>query len=662
MSENSDDIKTEYVGSGRNAEQQKNRNMVRCDNCFLEYDESINDKCPECGFIPGTPPKVNCHLYPGTILYDRYAIGTVEGFGGFGVTYRAWDNKLGIPVAVKEYFNNKVLRRIPGESNAEIQSGKEQQYEKEMERFLLEAKYTAQFRDYPEFVEVYDIFRANGTAYMVMELLHGCTLLQKMHDNGGRISWEYAADIMKKVADAAGRLHESGIVHNDISPDNIYICNNGDVKLLDFGAADFPDAEWSEEKRLKPGFAPPEQYNAECRTDCRSDVYALSATAYYAMTGELPDESTSRIYEDKQLPASKYNEDIPTYIDKALKRGMDTDRRLRFRTANEFRRALNGKGRIADSEQIIKFRKIMRTALLALFVILFCFTVVFLGKKYTEKKNRAFLTDTSIEVWIPVRDDDKDSITIYSDMSREFVTDYPQVEVVIKAVPEKEYGTMINESIEIGDEGPSLILKCTTGSAAVRAADISDIYEFINKEDYVFFDESNLFSIPLGFNVPVIYDNSSMLDEEQKNEITGDIDVFLSGGKKLYIGTVTDYQNIQKKLIGSYIMLQPSESYKIMCYTDEWMVNDNISEEKKNASIRLLSYWLGETSQDIMHIQNRKSLPVNRNELDIYTQVNGEMAQYLDGWTGRWVSQDEFKIMLTDMSDKNESGELIDNE
>ena len=148
---------------------------LRCLNCMKEYEEG--NVCPFCGFEEGTPPKEIYHLYPGVVLADRYIIGTVVASGGFGVLYRAWDQKLEIMVAVKEYFPSSYVNRNPGEKEIFVYTSKQQgQFQAGLEGFLEEAKSTAKFSSCPNIVNVYDYFKENGTAYMVMEYMEGITL------------------------------------------------------------------------------------------------------------------------------------------------------------------------------------------------------------------------------------------------------------------------------------------------------------------------------------------------------------------------------------------------------------------------------------------------------------------------------------------------------
>ena len=158
--------------------------LTRCQACFEKYDMSLA-LCPHCGHIPGTPAEEAIHMAPGTRLHGRYAIGRVLGFGGFGVTYLAWDEKLEQRVAIKEYLPGEFSTRMPGNSQVSVFSGdKAQQFADGMYQFLEEARRLAHFQKEPGIVTVYDSFEENGTAYIVMEYLEGITLKEYVRTNG----------------------------------------------------------------------------------------------------------------------------------------------------------------------------------------------------------------------------------------------------------------------------------------------------------------------------------------------------------------------------------------------------------------------------------------------------------------------------------------------
>ena len=146
--------------------------------CMETYREELGI-CPYCGYADGTPVEEQIHMEPGTVLRDRYVIGKVLGFGGFGVTYIGWDNKLEMKVAVKEYLPSEFSTRMPGQTMVTVFRGeKQEQFREGLKKFVDEAKRLANFKNEEGVVRVYDSFTENETAYIVMEYLEGETLAE----------------------------------------------------------------------------------------------------------------------------------------------------------------------------------------------------------------------------------------------------------------------------------------------------------------------------------------------------------------------------------------------------------------------------------------------------------------------------------------------------
>lgn len=314
------------------------------------------EKCSHCGFLKGSGPKSLHHLPPGTILAEKYLIGTVLGQGGFGITYLAWDTNLNIKLAIKEYFPSGMLSRVPGQTNVEANSfeGKEQ-FIYGLDRFLSEAKTLAQFFEHPNIVTVRDFFRANDTAYMVMNYVNGITLGEYLRQSGGRLPYEKAAVIMMPLLDALKEVHRSGYLHRDISPDNIFIDTKGRVTLIDFGAA---RQEMQQKSRdlsviMKVGYSPEEQYRSKGIQGPWTDIYAAAATFYRLLTGEVPPESIDRVAEDTLVLPSELGIEINPPMEMALQKALAVRSQDRYQSIDEFQSALldGEKKTVIETEQ-----------------------------------------------------------------------------------------------------------------------------------------------------------------------------------------------------------------------------------------------------------------------------------------------------------------------
>ncbi|MBU8878507.1 serine/threonine protein kinase [Bacillus sp. FJAT-29790] len=299
--------------------------------------------CPHCGWVEGTPAEAPQHLPPGTILHEKYLLGRVLGHGGFGITYLAWDMNLDMKLAIKEYMPRDFATRAPEQTMVSVFSGGlDTHFEHGLKNFLDEAKTLAQFNNHPGIVGVRDFFRQNGTAYLVMYYLEGIDFKQYLATQGGKIPFQAALSIMMPVIDALREVHRTGTLHRDISPDNIYITAEGQVKVLDFGAARHAISEFSKSISviLKPGYAPEEQYRSKGKQGPWTDVYATAATLYRAIVGHVPPESLDRLEEDSIVPPSKLGVEIPEKAEAALMKALAVKAADRYQSMEAFQQDL----------------------------------------------------------------------------------------------------------------------------------------------------------------------------------------------------------------------------------------------------------------------------------------------------------------------------------
>lgn len=310
-----------------------------CYNCMSHLAE--NGSCPGCGGIEYNAPEH--HLKPGTVLRDKYLIGRALGEGGFGITYIGRDLTLDMRVAVKEYYPKGFSSRNNEYSNhVTMSKGDRDNIERDMQRFLKEARNLAAFFQEPNVVSVMDYFEDNGTAYIVMEYLDGITL-RKYLEKYGPIPPKTLAEMLDPVLQALHRIHKQGLIHRDISPDNIMILRDGRLKLLDFGAArDVGGGNSTLTVVLKRGYAPIEQYNAKGVQGPWTDIYAMCATIYKCITGSTPDESIQRVFEDELKKPSELGIEIPLEYEQALMHGLAVKSTDRIQDVEVLRRALTG--------------------------------------------------------------------------------------------------------------------------------------------------------------------------------------------------------------------------------------------------------------------------------------------------------------------------------
>lgn len=293
--------------------------MHKCLGCMEEYKEEYSI-CPFCGYEQNTPPLEPYHMIPGTVLHNRYTIGKVMGFGGFGVTYIGYDTLLDRKVAIKEYLPGEFSTRIPGTTEIVTYEGERtQQFQKGLEKFVDEAKILAKMQANNGIVQIYDSFLENSTAYIVMEYMEGMELAQYMK-NKGQLSVEEAKEILHPILLALKDVHELGIIHRDIAPNNIFLLNDGRVKLYDFGASRYISSSHSKSLSVivKPGYAPAEQYSSRGSQGPWTDVYSLAATFYSMITGIVPEDAMDRIEKEELKKPSKLGVKIKKSTENAL--------------------------------------------------------------------------------------------------------------------------------------------------------------------------------------------------------------------------------------------------------------------------------------------------------------------------------------------------------
>jgi serine/threonine protein kinase len=299
--------------------------------------------CPRCGWSPEAGAVSILHLPPGTRLHNCYLIGRVLGQGGFGITYMGWDTQLRRKVAIKEFFPQVIASRQPrsttvAPSTANLQAD----FDYGLRSFLNEGRILARFNDHPCIVSVLNLVEENSTGYLIMGYLDGNTLAQALAKAGGKLPYPTAREVMMRVMDGLREVHAQGLLHRDISPDNIYLTRQGLVKILDFGAARFDAGEQSQSLSvvLKEGYAPEEQYRRNGNQGPWTDVYATAATLYRSITGMVPPPALDRLHADSLEPISRLGVAIPPPAEAALLRALSVRAGDRFQSVESFQEAL----------------------------------------------------------------------------------------------------------------------------------------------------------------------------------------------------------------------------------------------------------------------------------------------------------------------------------
>ncbi len=280
-------------------------------------------------------------LEVGYRLNGRYRVCRSLGQGGFGITYLAEDELLGQKIVIKEYFPAAFVRRAENGSIRITEETDRVAFTEGRNRFLREARILTSLLDVPGVVKAWNYFQENQTAYLVMEYVQGISLRSWLEQNGEVPSFDEALEMLRPVVLALESIHKKGLLHRDITPDNLMVGANGTVKLLDFGSARSylreKDSEMTQTVLLKSGYAPPEQYDGKSVQGPWTDIYALSATLYEMITGCMPEDALQRQIRDELLEPSVYGAKItPEQEEHLLKRGLALDERERYTSVREF--------------------------------------------------------------------------------------------------------------------------------------------------------------------------------------------------------------------------------------------------------------------------------------------------------------------------------------
>ncbi|HUJ38060.1 MAG TPA: serine/threonine-protein kinase [Hyphomicrobium sp.] len=265
-------------------------------------------------------------LPSGTVLVGDYRIERVLGAGGFGVTYLAEELALGRPVTIKEYFPSDIALRSEGVEVVPRSQDAAGDYTWGLERFIEEAQTLAKF-NHTNIVQLHRYFRDNKTGYMVLHFEEGQSLKGWLKALGRAPRQKELDIVLAPLLDALEMIHKADFLHRDIAPDNIIIRKSGDPVLIDFGSARGEVATRSKtiSALVKPGYSPYEQYaETSKRQGPWTDIYAMGATLYHAVTGKRPPDAPSRMVKDEIVPAaeaalSSYRAGFLKAIDKALK-------------------------------------------------------------------------------------------------------------------------------------------------------------------------------------------------------------------------------------------------------------------------------------------------------------------------------------------------------
>ena len=300
--------------------------------------------CPYCGREKTGQQTWSKALAPGTILNNKILIGNILGKGGYGITYIGYDMLLEYRVAIKEFFPDEMVDRAEdGRTVLVLDEVNGEEYQRETTAYLREARILAEFSKFPGIVAIKDLFYENNTGYLIMEYLQSGNLRKYVDSKGGWLEVKEALELMEPVISILGRLHKSGLIHRDISPDNIMMDEDGSVKLIDFGGSKKVGLNNQQVFLGKWGFAPLEQMLSKLSEQGPwTDIYGICATLYCLMTSEVPQSSYERNEKDELIDIAQYNINIDKKVAAAIMKGLSMNPRDRQQNIDELYKDLYG--------------------------------------------------------------------------------------------------------------------------------------------------------------------------------------------------------------------------------------------------------------------------------------------------------------------------------
>ncbi|MBQ3584878.1 MAG: protein kinase [Lachnospiraceae bacterium] len=614
--------------------------MIRCKSCFEQYDEKFN-VCPYCGYYEDMQENPINRLPHGVLLNGRYIVGKTLGVGGFGITYKAWDTKLETIVAIKEYYPSAIVNRAPGSKDIILVDKKSEKiFKVGYNRLLDESRYVAKMQGKSNILNVNAFFEENNTTYMVMEYLEG-TQLRDIVRKRGKISVEEAVDMITKICDAIKIVHNEKILHRDVAPDNIIVDtdSNGKISrmtLIDFGNARLSGVSELDEIIVKEGFSPIEQYDTVHKQGAWTDIYAIGATFYYALTGIKPDESRNRKEEDKLVPLHELDSSIPINLSNVIMRAMAIDEHLRYQSVEDMKKDLF-KDKVPTVKQVVRKKRLKRAISIVAVMIAIGLGFVYFTNNYMVKRAEVHLPyNTSITMWI-MADEGSEKENAFKNMISVFEESYEadKIKVNLVVIPEDEYEERIEAAIK-NNKLPEIFENNTYSDKYAKHTEKVRVIANSVKDDIYFSEEIIEMAkeneiLVYGFDMPVLYVNTNLyegelnyqdiLSELDIEDVTehNDLEAFLNNEDEVYYGyssELEDARQIQER--AGVCEMVPIEG-KLKCkYSIALSMAEGGKDEKEVAETLLLTMY-SDASEDAMFIQSGMCIqPLNKSTLKMY--------------------------------------------
>lgn len=630
--------------------------MELCLQCFkMKGDFEV---CPHCGYVENTQAKQAYQLSPGTVLRRRYIIGVSIGFGGFGITYKAFDTLLGVIVAVKEFYPAGLVNRGEGEVKVGIFSGeKEEDFNRQLKRFLEEARNLAIFSKEKDIINVYDYFEENQTAYIIMEYVDAPLLKVALRERG-RFSEEEAKSYVLAILSALEKIHYHGIIHKDISPDNIFLTGKDSVKIFDFGAAKFQgtQSERTEAVVVKAGYTPPEQYRSKNEQGAFMDIYAVGAVFYEMVTGEKPMDAPDRAVEDNLKKPSELGIEIDDKLERVILKAMALKPEMRFQTVEQFKNAIVSEKRVELPEEEIKRHRTKKRLLVAGACTVFTIAVTILALSQTVFSSRgkvdvAKIKEDTLDVWLMADEDEGKELS--RTLAESVEKECPQLTVNIEVIGKEGYADKIQKAAK---EKKLPQVFCTDSvSPEEFCTDLRDLICTMELSSYLYLEklenEKSVCELPTAVQTGVAFFNQIKTDktpEMVEIEMLEDNDWRWRYGDEtsayeefrnsendvsVIVGDLSDMDRVREATIEQ----MPPTDFSVApvlkngrligLLKNHYGVSKDATQNQKKAGMFLISLLLSDGLQSALYMDNENGMPLNRSVYKLYQE--NKMTTYL---------------------------------
>lgn len=307
-------------------------NYNLCMGCMEpKSDEKV---CPICGYSSDTP-SLPSYLPPETFLNDRYIVGKLLRYTGEGADYIGYDTVTSSKVTIREYMPDTLCSRSKDSNIISVKQNCVAQYKAFMSEFVELNKMLAKMRTLGHINPAIDMFGDNNTGYVVFRYIEGINLAKYLKENAGELTWDEVKRLFPPIFTTLSLVHNAGLVHRGISPENIIVTEKKELKLIGFCIADARTANTELASEIYPGYAAPEQYSSSNWQGTWTDVYGICALLYRILTGTTPVDAMERLTNDTLIEPRRLNNNIPPNVSKVIMNGMSLSGEMRIQTVTE---------------------------------------------------------------------------------------------------------------------------------------------------------------------------------------------------------------------------------------------------------------------------------------------------------------------------------------